>query len=78
MTEQEYEAALVRINDLMDAEFGTPDGEELLALSIAVEAYEEAHFPMTSSDPCHSPEDTTCPCCGLGTPRVSSEDRAGG
>lgn len=31
-----------------------------------------ALFPATVDDePCHGPDDTTCPSCGLGTPRVS-------
>ena len=45
-TEQEYEAALKRVDELMDAEHGTPGGEELDVLVNLVEAYESCHVPM--------------------------------
>lgn len=45
-TEAHYEAALARIDELMDAEPGTPDGDELDVLTDLVEHYEEKHVPM--------------------------------
>jgi HTH-type transcriptional regulator/antitoxin HigA len=45
-TEADYEAALARIAALMDAEPGTPEGEELDVLTDLVEHYEEKHVPM--------------------------------
>lgn len=45
-TEQEYEAALTRVDELMDAELGTPEGEELDVLVDLIEAYESRHVPM--------------------------------
>ena len=45
-TEQDYEAALARVDELMDAELGTPEGEELDVLVDVVEAYESLHVPM--------------------------------
>ena len=45
-TEHDYEAALARVDELMDAEFGTPEGEELDVLVDMVEAYESVHVPM--------------------------------
>ncbi len=51
MTEAEYEAALIRIGELMDAEHGTPEGEELDRLSDEVEAYEDEHYPMPEPTP---------------------------
>ena len=45
-TEADYEAALARIDALMDAEPGTPEGEELDVLVDLVEHYEEKHVPM--------------------------------
>ena len=33
-TEKEYEAALARIDELMDAEFGSPEGDELDVLRL--------------------------------------------
>lgn len=45
-TTVEYEAALRRINALMDAEANTPEADELSVLATLVELYEEKHFPM--------------------------------
>jgi HTH-type transcriptional regulator / antitoxin HigA len=45
-TEADYKTALVRIDALMDAEPGTPDGEELDVLTDLVEHYEAKHVPM--------------------------------
>ena len=44
--ESDYEAALARIDALMDAEPGTPEGEELDVLTDLVEHYETKHVPM--------------------------------
>jgi HTH-type transcriptional regulator/antitoxin HigA len=45
-TEADYETALARIDRLMDAEPGTPEGDELDVLTDLVEHYEEKHAPM--------------------------------
>lgn len=45
-TEANYEAALARIDALMDAEPGTPEGEELDVLTDLVEHYEEKHVAL--------------------------------
>ncbi len=45
-SEADYEAALARIDDLMDAEGDTPEGEELDVLTDLVELYEAKHVPM--------------------------------
>ena len=45
-TEADYEAALARIDALMDAEPGTPEGEELDVLTDLVEHYEEKHVAL--------------------------------
>src|SRR5499427_4313665 len=45
-TEADYRAALARIDALMDAELGTPEGEELDVLTDLVELYEARHVPM--------------------------------
>src|SRR5881296_518031 len=50
-TEADYEAALARINDLMDAESGTTEGEELDVLTDLVELYEAKHVPMGFPSP---------------------------
>lgn len=44
--EADYEAALARIDALMDAEPGTPEGEELDILADLVEHYEAKHVSM--------------------------------
>ena len=45
-TEQDYEAALARVDELMDAELGTREGEELDVLVDLVEVYESKYAPM--------------------------------
>ena len=49
--EVNYDAALARIDQLMNAEFGTPEGDELDVLVTLVEAYEAKHYPMPVCDP---------------------------
>ena len=44
-TEADYKTALARIDALMDAEPGTPDGEELDILTDLVEHYEDEVCP---------------------------------
>jgi len=50
-TEEEYEAALARIDELMDAEHGSPGREELDVLVDLVEYYESKQVPMGYPDP---------------------------
>ena len=50
-TEADYEAALARVAELMDAREGTSEGEELDVLVDLVEVYEDKHFPMGYPDP---------------------------
>jgi HTH-type transcriptional regulator/antitoxin HigA len=50
-TKADYRAALKEIEGLMDAEAGTPEGEQLDVLATLVEAYERKHFPMDLPDP---------------------------
>ena len=50
-TEADYQAALARIDALMDAEFGTPDGDELDVLTDLVEFYEARQVPMGYPSP---------------------------
>src|SRR3990172_4038821 len=49
--EKDYKAALARINDLMDADPGTPEGDELDLLVTLVELYEKAKYPIDLPDP---------------------------
>ena len=45
-SERDYEAALDRISELMDAEADSPEGDELDVLVDLVELYENKHVPM--------------------------------
>ena len=45
-TEKEYDRALTRINILMDADPGTPEGDELELLVTLVEMYEKIEEPI--------------------------------
>ena len=45
-SEQDYEAALDRISELMDADPESPEGDELDVLVDFVELYESKHVPM--------------------------------
>jgi HTH-type transcriptional regulator/antitoxin HigA len=49
--ESQYEAALKRIAGLMDAEPGTPRGDELELWSLLISDYEDRHYPMEMPDP---------------------------
>ena len=50
-TKADYAAALERINALMGAAYGTPEGDELDVLAMLVEAYEQRHFAIEAPDP---------------------------
>lgn len=45
-TEEEYEAMLLRLEELMDAEPGSPEEEELELIGLVVEKYEEEHYSI--------------------------------
>ena len=49
--EKDYDAALSRIEQLMDAKSGTAEMDELELLTALVEMYEERHFPISPPDP---------------------------
>jgi HTH-type transcriptional regulator/antitoxin HigA len=50
-TDADYHAALKEIENLMLAEFDSPEGEKLDVLVTLVEAYEAKHFPLDLPDP---------------------------
>jgi HTH-type transcriptional regulator/antitoxin HigA len=50
-TAQEYEHAVARIEDLFDAQAGSPAFDELEVLGTLVDAYEMRHFPIDFADP---------------------------
>ncbi len=49
--EEDYDKALSRIEQLMGAESGTSEMDELELLTALVEMYEERHFPISQPDP---------------------------
>jgi len=49
--DRDFSAALRRIDQLMDAEPGTPEGDELDVLATLVQAYDDEHFPIDDPDP---------------------------
>lgn len=50
-TERDYNAALAKIDGLMNAKAGTPDGDRLDVLVTIVEAYEARHWVIDPPDP---------------------------
>lgn len=50
-SDAEYEKVLARIEEIMDAPQGTPEGDELELLSLLAEKYEETNFPFLKADP---------------------------
>ena len=50
-TEADYEAALVRIDEIFEAEHGSLEEKELDVLVDLVELYESKHVPMGYPDP---------------------------
>jgi HTH-type transcriptional regulator/antitoxin HigA len=50
-TRQEYRAALRRVEEIMDAQPGTVEGDELELLAAIIEIYEEKHAPVPPPDP---------------------------
>ncbi len=49
--EADYEASLARIDELVEAELGTPEGDELDLLVTLVELYEKDVYPIGPPDP---------------------------
>lgn len=50
-TEEEYETALERLNEIFDAEPDTAEGDEAEILALIVEKYEDEHYPILPPDP---------------------------
>ena len=51
LNEADYDAALIRMNELWDAPRGTPDGEEGNILFLMTHQYEEKHYLIKPMDP---------------------------
>ena len=50
-TEEEYQAALARLEEVFDADPGSIEGDELEVLTLFIEKYEDLHYPIDSPDP---------------------------
>jgi len=50
-TESDYNATLVEIECLMEADLNTTEGDKLDVLTTLVEAYEEKYYPICPPDP---------------------------
>lgn len=50
-TPREYEAALERVETLMDAKLGTAESDELELFVTLIELYEDKHYPIDLPDP---------------------------
>jgi HTH-type transcriptional regulator/antitoxin HigA len=50
-TAQDYEHAVARIEELFEAQVGSPAFDELEVLGTLVDAYETQHFPIDFADP---------------------------
>jgi HTH-type transcriptional regulator/antitoxin HigA len=50
-TEADYQFALARVSELMDAEMNTPEGDELDILATLIESYETKHYAIAPPDP---------------------------
>lgn len=50
-SEQEYQAALERLDQLFDSKTGTPESDEADVLALLVDEYEKNNFPIEAPDP---------------------------
>jgi HTH-type transcriptional regulator/antitoxin HigA len=50
-TEQDYDAALAAVEQLMEAEPNTPEGDRLDVFTTLIEAYEAKHYAIDIPDP---------------------------
>jgi len=50
-TEEDYNIALKRLEDIFDAKIGTPESDELEILGLIVDDYENKYYPIDAPDP---------------------------
>tara|TARA_R110002072_G_scaffold142597_3_gene287980 strand:+ start:889 stop:1257 length:369 start_codon:yes stop_codon:yes gene_type:complete len=50
-TEEDYERALIRLDEIFDASVNTEEGDEAEILMILVDNYENQYYPIESPDP---------------------------
>lgn len=50
-TEEDYQAALNRLDKIFDAKIGTKDSDEADILGLLIDSYENIHYPIEAPDP---------------------------
>ncbi len=50
-TEEDYTLALLRLEEIFDAQLGTKESDELEILGLMVDDYENKHYPIEAPDP---------------------------
>ncbi len=50
-TKKDYQTAMNRLETILDAKPGTPEGDELEVLGILIDKYEQEHYPIDYPDP---------------------------
>jgi len=50
-TDQDYQASLDRLQQIFDADSGTPDGDEAELLTGLIQTYEKENYPIEPPDP---------------------------
>mgnify|MGYP003678090231 CR=1 FL=1 len=50
-TEQDYNIALNRLEEIFHSAIDSPEGDEAEVLSILIEKYEDQHYPIDAPDP---------------------------
>lgn len=50
-SEQDYQSALGRLDQLFDAEIGTKESDEADILALLIDEYEKKNFPIEAPDP---------------------------
>ena len=50
-TEEDYQAALIRLDKIFDAKIGTKDSDEADILGLLIDSYENIHYPIEAPDP---------------------------
>lgn len=50
-TEEDYNSALKRLEEIFDAPVNSPEGDEAELLTVLIEKYEEEHYPIEAPDP---------------------------
>jgi len=51
ITEVDYRLALKRLDEIFDAEIGTPESYEADILGLMIDEYEKKHYPIEAPDP---------------------------